>query len=94
MSVFNVENYRCDSCGKKVIADIAINKNWVVAIGEVSICFTNKNNVLQMKQVGHYCSKKCFYEIVKEDSESVDESITIVSQDGLLTQDGLASEEF
>lgn len=59
---------KCDSCGKEVIEEQAIDSRWIVATGESSISYIKKSGELEMKKLGYYCSKGCFYEIVKEET--------------------------
>jgi hypothetical protein len=94
MSKIQVEYFQCDSCAKQIIAIDLVKAKWIMVQGDGSLYFIDKKGDVQNKQLGHYCSKKCFYDLVKEEIDKADEAPPIVDRNDIVIMNIDNSEEF
>lgn len=78
MAIIQKEYCKCDSCGKEMILDLALDSRWHFITPPAMLAFMGSNGIVT-KNLNHLCSKTCFYDLVKESKE--------VKQEIILTTD-------
>ena len=79
MSKIQIDYLSCDVCETSIIETDAINKRWINASNETTIFFIDKSGKLLEKKFHNLCSKKCFYNLIKEENEKIDDTPSVVN---------------